>query len=127
MTNTVQRKAILQTLTAHANHPTADQLFQTLRTELPSISLGTVYRNLNSMAEAGTVRRLVMPNAPDRYDARCDAHDHMVCSCCGKVTDFTLPTPLMPQLQAQLHAQIDAYQLIVSGVCAQCQQKQGMQ
>ncbi len=120
MTQTKQRTLILNTLTAHANHPTAEQLFQCVRAELPSISLGTVYRNLNNMADAGMIRRLTVPNAPDRYDACTHVHDHMVCTCCGRLTDFTLPQPLMPQLEGTLGVQISGYQLVVSGVCADC-------
>ncbi len=124
MTRTIQRKCIYDALSSNALHPTAEQLFAIVREQLPNISLGTVYRNLNTMADKGMIRRLTMPNASDRYDARCDTHDHMICTVCGAVHDFVLPDAIMPQIATATGMQVQGYQLIAQGICAKCQAKQ---
>ena len=58
MNRTAQREAILKELRSVKTHPTADELYAALRVKLPTISLGTVYRNLEQMSQAGIVRKL---------------------------------------------------------------------
>ena len=66
MVQTKQRQLILEAVRATNSHPTADELFQMIRRKLPTISLATVYRNLNFLSEIGEIRKLAMPGMPDR-------------------------------------------------------------
>ena len=80
-----QRESIINFLTGRTDHPTADAVYQYLRNDLPTISLGTVYRNLNQMAASGRIlrlhvdgnrslRRLHRPTCPPfMYEMRCRA------------------------------------------------------
>ena len=78
-----QRESIINFLTGRTDHPTADAVYQYLRNDLPTISLGTVYRNLNQMAASGRILRLHVDGKTDHYDACTDPHAHLLCTKCG--------------------------------------------
>ncbi|MCP3966451.1 MAG: transcriptional repressor [Lentisphaerae bacterium] len=84
---TSQRRVILSELRKLKSHPTADELYTIVREKLPQISLGTVYRNLDQMAEAGIVQRLELCGRQKRFDGNIDRHYHMRCPDCGAVKD----------------------------------------
>lgn len=104
MRATGPRVAILSLLEAERTHPTAEQIHEALATELPSLSLSTVYSTLESFLQAGLVRRIPTPEGRLRVDGTTQDHDHAVCRSCGRVfdvprgrdphdaTDVTLPT-----------------------------------
>ena len=123
MVQTKQRQLILEAVRASNSHPTADELFQMIRRKLPTISLATVYRNLNFLSEIGEIRKLAMPGMPDRFDWRMDPHDHMVCDTCGQVVDFVLPHDLGQEIASACGAQVDGYTLVAHGTCAHCRVK----
>ena len=123
MVQTKQRQLILEAVRATNSHPTADELFQMIRRKLPTISLATVYRNLNFLSEIGEIRKLAMPGMPDRFDWRMDPHDHMVCDTCGQVVDFVLPHDLGQEIASACGAQVDGYTLVAHGTCAHCRVK----
>ena len=83
-----QRESIINFLTGRTDHPTADAVYQYLRNDLPTISLGTVYRNLNQMAASGRILRLHVDGKTDHYDACTDPHAHLLCTKCGAVRDI---------------------------------------
>ena len=83
-----QRELILQTVLQNPIHPTADQVYNQVRRQNPKISLGTVYRNLNFLAEMGKIKKISMPVGSDRFDGRLDEHYHAACACCGQVFDL---------------------------------------
>ena len=123
MVQTKQRQLILEAVRATNSHPTADELFKMIRRKLPTISLATVYRNLNFLSEIGEIRKLAMPGMPDRFDWRMDPHDHMVCDTCGQVVDFVLPHDLGQEIASACGAQVDGYTLVAHGTCAHCRVK----
>ena len=88
MNRTAQREAILRELRSVTSHPTADELYAMLRPEMPQISLGTVYRNLEQMSQAGIIRKLETAGKQKRFDGDLSPHHHMRCRCCGAVVDI---------------------------------------
>lgn len=82
---TRQRRVILEQLRALKTHPTADELYMIVRRELPRVSLGTVYRNLDVLHKQGEVLRLAGPQT--RFDGNVHEHYHVRCVKCGKVRD----------------------------------------
>ena len=60
------------------NHMTAEQVFDQLKESSPSVSLATVYNNLNKLCSAELIRRISLEGQPDRYD-RTARHDHLIC------------------------------------------------
>lgn len=85
---TSQRFIVLKTLISVASHPTADQLFDEVSDKLPGISRDTVYRTLNSLADCGMLKRLIMPGGATHFDGDTAPHHHFLCERCGKIVDF---------------------------------------
>ena len=93
-----QRELVLQQVEALHDHPTAEEIYQNALKECPGLSLGTVYRNLNSLVEAGRVRRVPIPGQPDRFDHTLSWHSHLYCTRCGQVTDLALDAEVIRRL-----------------------------
>lgn len=120
MIRTKQRELIKNAIMESTSHPTADELFQEIRIKLPTISLATVYRNLNMLANDGIIRKIEMPDMPDRFDCRMTVHDHLYCEKCGRVFDFTLPQDLDEQIEKISGMKVKQYNLIAKGICSDC-------
>lgn len=85
-----QREAIKHYLEHSYEHPTADMVYFHLRNDFPSISLGTVYRNLNLLTDIGSAIKITMPDGSDRFDGRTQPHNHFLCRSCGCVSDIQI-------------------------------------
>ena len=116
-----QREAILAELRSRKDHPTAEDLYFTLKAQMPNLSLGTVYRNLNMLASDGVILKISFEGA-DRYDGNKELHYHFQCLECGRVTDVDMPTfdDINSKAQAYAKGRIDTHELIFSGVCDEC-------
>lgn len=124
---TTQRQIILEELAKVKTHPTASELYDMVRKRLPRIGLGTVYRNLELMAESGMVLKLEVGGTQKRFDATTATHYHIRCSNCGKVDD--IDTPVLDDLVRKA-AEATSYAVIghhveFSGTCPACQKKSG--
>ncbi len=119
-----QRELVLAEVKSSREHPTADMVYAALKADNPSLSLGTVYRNLNLLAQMGQIDKIGMPEGSDRFDGRTDEHYHMLCQKCGRVYDVQLDTlsELDGQIQSQTGFLVHSHDLIVRGVCRACQQ-----
>ncbi len=84
---TKQRKVILEELSKVCSHPTADEVYSMVRERLPHISLGTVYRNLDLLAEGKQILKLESAGSTRRYDAKITPHSHIRCVSCGSISD----------------------------------------
>ena len=88
---TPQRLALVHLLARDDTHPSADQIFARLRAEYPTVSLATVYNTLDVLVELGEALALDLSEGCTRYDVRRpDAHPHMVCRTCGRVSDLEI-------------------------------------
>lgn len=120
---TRQLTAVYDSLAAVRDHPTVEQLFQRVREQLPRMSLGTVYRNLDKLRDQGRVRMIRLADGGARYDATLHEHDHFACERCGLVMDLEgLPhvapaTGTLPE-GFRIHSQATVF----SGLCAACAQ-----
>lgn len=121
---TKQRQVILEELGKTRSHPTASQLYDIVRTRLPRISLGTVYRNLEVLEKMGKVN-LITIGKMRRYDADIYEHNHIRCISCGKVDDYPSVSinisrknqDFTPDFEVIGHA-VNFY-----GVCGACREK----
>jgi len=85
---TTQRLAICKFIVSRADHPSADQIYHTLKTDYPTISLGTIYKTLGLLEELGLIQKLRFNESSIRYDPDMELHINMVCSKCGKIYDY---------------------------------------
>ena len=74
-----QRELVLQKVEQLCDHPTAEEIYGEAVKDCPGLSLGTVYRNLNSLVDAGRVRRVSIPGKADRFDHTLCWHSHLYC------------------------------------------------
>lgn len=119
---TTQRQIILEELGKVTSHPTANEVYDMVRKRLPRIGLGTVYRNLELMAETGIILKLEVGGTQKRFDATVDPHYHIRCLSCGKVDDIEIP--VMAEID-KTAADISKYQVLghhieFSGICHEC-------
>ncbi len=115
-----QRELIYEALMGTDQHPTAEMVYHWLKPENPTLSLGTVYRNLNLLAEEGSITRMDFP--VERYDANTRPHPHFCCRVCGRVYDLDLPYDASLD-QAALEASghdIERHEQIFYGSCVNC-------
>lgn len=100
MRNTEQKSVILEVLQTHRDHPTADQVYNEVRNILPKISLGTVYRNLEKLSNAGVILKLELGGGQKRFDPNPMEHSHFRCVSCSSVEDlpdnFQIDLPEFP-------------------------------
>ncbi len=119
---TPQRRMILSELAKTTAHPTADELYLAVRRQMPRISLGTVYRNLAILSQAGMILRL--DGGPQRrYDATVAAHYHVRCNACGCVADLPMQavTALDERARQACDYAITGHRLEFAGLCPHCQ------
>lgn len=119
---TRQRRAILNFLRSTYSHPTADQIYDGVRKEIPNISKGTVYRNLGVLQEMGLVNELNLDGMVSRYDARQAEHYHFRCDGCGCVFDIDMPIDRELDRKASLKTGFNvlSHQLEFRGLCNSC-------
>jgi Fur family transcriptional regulator, peroxide stress response regulator len=122
---TRQKEAILQAAKSSGNHPTADMIHAAVRHELPRISLGTVYRNLQRLVDEG--RMSLTPVQDDkgrsaRFDPETRPHDHFVCERCKRIYDMARGGGEAVNLDAfeKQGFHVTAHTLAVYGVCPKC-------
>ncbi|MDD6880755.1 MAG: transcriptional repressor [Firmicutes bacterium] len=122
---TKQRRLILQIIESSHAHPTAEDIFQEARKQMPKIALGTVYRNLNSLVEDGFIRRVTTSGTPDRFDHIKVKHDHLVCRNCGQIKDVETDG-IINQLKSITGEDISSYELNAFYLCEACKSKEVM-
>ena len=119
--NSRQRQMILQAVRNRGDHPSAAQIYIDTRMMDDKISRGTVYRNLNLLAESGEIRRVEAPDM-DRFDRRRERHYHLMCIGCGKMTDLSLPYQEQwdEDVSTDTGYIIDSHRTMFEGLCPEC-------
>ena len=122
---TIQREAILRTLSQTNSHPTADWIYNKVRKEIPGISLGTVYRNLRLLCKSGEILELDLCGTLSRFDHRKDNHYHFRCESCGRVFDVEEPVDeqIDERVARKTGFRILCHRLEFRGLCQECQEK----
>ncbi len=119
-----KREIIRNAVMNHGMHPTAEEIYNMVHKNHPEISLGTVYRNLGQLAEAGDIVKLSMASGPDRYDGTLKPHQHACCIQCGKIVDFDFDTKEMEDAVFRKSGiRPDTCTINVRGLCCQCADK----
>jgi Fe2+ or Zn2+ uptake regulation protein len=119
---TEQRAAVFRHLSASVDHPTADEVFTAVRTQIADISLATVYKALETIVGCGLATKLTYGDDSARYDARTDDHVHARCLICGAVRDVhgsNITGPLS-EIRPAAGFRVEGYRVEVVGYCGQC-------
>lgn len=118
---THQRLEVIRELAAARHHPDADELFTAVRVRVPTISRDTVYRTLATLVSRGLIERIAAPGAA-RFDPDVSAHNHFVCTNCGRIIDLGTETLVEQTLPSRPHgvAEVTSVRLEVKGLCTQC-------
>ncbi len=120
---TRQRLLVADALAGAGRQLTADQLYRSLRRQVPGIGRATVFRTLETLVEAGVARRLELDGHVYAYVACLPAHHHhLACTGCGRVEeiDEAYVTPIAQRLARDLGFEIDDARLDFYGRCATC-------
>lgn len=117
-----QRDLIKEFLMTRKDHPTADTVYMNVRQQNPTISLGTVYRNLTLLADIGEISRLRLGDGVDHFDADTSPHYHFVCTHCGSVIDLEMETltGITEQAANSFNGTIEGHVTYFYGTCAHC-------
>ena len=117
---TPQRMAIVRELATDTSHPTAQELYERLLPELPTMSFATVYNTLAALSEAGLCATRALTRGALRFDPNTELHDHAVCDGCGRVIDVRRMRAGAPDSLSGF--QVRAVERIYRGLCAGCSQ-----
>mgnify|MGYP000849550922 CR=1 FL=1 len=120
--NTIQRQLVYTAVQNSKSHPTADEIYNTIKESYPDISLATVYRNLNLLAQDSEIRKISVPDSADRFDHTVKPHYHIKCTCCGRFEDIV--TRYMDQLDSAVAEDtsylVESHDIVFQGLCPRC-------
>ncbi len=121
---TKQKRIILEILRNTDCHPSADWVYEQAKKQIPDISLGTVYRNLNVLKDLGEILELNYGSTYSRYDGHATNHYHFVCEHCNKLVNVDMPVyqGLDKMVQDTMNFQVNYHRMEFYGVCDDCLQ-----
>ncbi len=118
---TPQRLGILQ-LMHEAGHISIEELFASIKKQFSSISLATLYKNINAMLETSLIKEVKAPEVKARYEITKTPHAHLVCHVCGEFRDIRFDIVHMARTIADENGYaVNDTSLIISGTCPKCQ------
>jgi len=119
---TQQRQVILEELRKVTTHPTADEICQVVRQQMPHISLATVYRNLDILAANGLIQKLELAGHQKRFDGDAEEHLHVRCHSCGRIADLPAKPIDVPleEIQQVTDFKITGHRVEFLGLCPEC-------
>jgi Fur family peroxide stress response transcriptional regulator len=122
LANTHQRQRIYRAIADSEEHPSPEAIYEKVRKEIPSISLGTVYRNIKLFIEIGALRQVTPVHEPLRLDPNLSDHHHLICRCCRAIVDFGSEdvAPIRFRRSLPKGFRMERCEVEVLGVCARC-------
>jgi Fur family transcriptional regulator, peroxide stress response regulator len=120
---TKQKEAIMNFLVNNRTHPTADVIYESVKKEIPNISIATIYRNLRVLKENRLVTEVSVHGALGRFEEKKANHYHFYCEKCGKVMDINEPVDekLNERVTGSTGLKIHHHQIEFHGLCKDCQ------
>ena len=118
MKRTKQKEIILDAVFELNHHPTADEIYLYLKKDYPRLSLATVYRNLNTYAQDGKIRKVSIPGDSERFDFNLSEHEHFYCESCHQVYDVKVN--ISEVIDNVSPFVLSSYKLMLYGICESC-------
>lgn len=126
MNNYSKQRIIVLEAFNYLNHPTAEQIYDKVHEDNPTISKSTVYRNLNVLLKNKIIKKIKVLTGPDRFDYVDKEHYHVICNKCGKVFDFMYKFK-QDEIKEIIHNQTGVVTNVDSitlyGICEECKNK----
>ena len=122
-----KRNAILSYLRHSPDHPSAETIYADLKAEIPDLSIGTVYRNLNLFKQQGLAVSVATVSGVERFDANTEPHVHFICDGCDAVIDLhqlSTPQALCQEAECSIGCTVSGCQLSFTGRCRNCLEHQ---
>lgn len=121
-----QREEILEYLKGVNTHPTAEEIYSNVRKKDSSISLGTVYRNLEKLSKNKEILRIGIANGKDRFDGNIECHYHAICDNCGKVLDIFIDylKNIDEDIENLTGLKITTHDIIFHTICSDCKKSE---
>ncbi len=118
MRSSKQRDLVLSIINSQEEHLTTEEIYGIARRIMPKISLGTVYRDLNQLADASLINRIFTKDGIFKYDSNLIKHHYFICGKCGRIEDiyqdFELPADVLPDNK------VEDYEIYFKGICSDC-------
>ena len=121
---TFQRQVIYEAVVDSREHPTPELIYEQVRQRIPSISLGTIYKNVKTFLDSGVLKEVTLHHGSLRLESNMAPHHHLVCSSCKAIFDIEetavepvrLPTSKLPAGFSIRQCRVEFF-----GVCKTCQ------
>ena len=114
----VQRIAIMRYLLKNLTHPTADEVFESLRKQIPTLSKTTVYNTLKLFVENGAAIYVGIDEKNARFDGVINPHAHFRCKDCGCIIDLPMNSDYF--LPKDFNGIVDETYFYLKGLCEKC-------
>ncbi|MGC2062837.1 MAG: transcriptional repressor [Thermodesulfovibrionales bacterium] len=117
---TPQRLAVLGYLEGNTDHPSAEEIYQSLLKQYPTMSFATVYTTLSTLKQKGWLSEITIDPGKKRFDPNTSDHNHLVCTTCKKVIDIKIAFNLaLPEVVAS-DFMITGSHVEFFGICPDC-------
>ncbi len=117
---TPQRQLLFRLLHDNDRHPTADTLYAQATSEMPGISLRTVYQTLTDLTAMGELDQVTFGSGPAHFDPNVADHHHAVCDVCGAITDVYVDGADQLAIDGLAGFRPDSASIVFHGSCASC-------
>lgn len=117
-----QREIILETLKNNVVHPSAEYIYEILQKEGSGISLATLYRNLNQLAENGIIKKIDGLESSSHFDHNTHGHYHFMCDNCKKIFDVSsdVAQDIIKKTEEETGFTVTSHDIIFHGICTNC-------
>lgn len=119
---TSQRIAIIKYLVESSNHPSADEIYSSIKKDYPATSLATIYKTISLLKSYNELLELEFSDKGSRFDGFSSSpHPHFICTRCSKIEDAEIETDsIVKQINEDAHFQIEYFKMNFYGLCSQC-------
>ena len=118
---TPQRLGILS-LMQQSGHVSVDDLYAEIKKQFPSVSLATMYKNINAMMNSSTIIEVKIPKQKSRFEIVKEKHGHLLCQECGDFSDIKVDfEKVIGDIQMKSRYKLFETNLVLSGICPRCQ------
>lgn len=120
-----QRELVLKTLQENVVHPTAEYIHDVMKISDCKVSLATLYRNLNQLADAGIIKRIDGLETSAHFDHNTHEHYHFICTKCKMVFDVSsdVAPDLIKNAEAETGFLIQRHDVVFHGLCKKCKKE----